>query len=350
MSFEPSDHCCRADRSPFTFARRSGFTLVELLVVITIICILMGLLLPAVQSAREQSRLVQCQNHVKQLTLGVLAHESAQTFLPTNGWGYAWTGDPDLGTGLKQPGGWAYCILPYIDQAALARIGAGLASSGNSSPKATALVQLITTPLEQFYCPDRRTVGLYTCGGGQTNCGTAAAVIRIDYAGNGGDNNIVDATQTGQPGSYSQGLTSTYWAGYPPNTGVCIAHSELRMASIRDGISNTYLLGEKYLNPDSYTTGSDGGDNENAFTGLNWDLTRTSATSGTVATGYSYQPPEQDTPGLANYWNFGSAHFGVFVMSFCDGSVRCEKFGINPETHRRLCNRADGMAIDPSSF
>src|ERR1700678_1513849 len=97
-------------------ARTCGFTLVELLVVITIIGILVSLLLPAVQSAREQARMVECRNHVKQLGLGMLAHEAAMGYLPTGGWGFAWTGDPDCGTGLRQPGGWAYCILPYIDQ------------------------------------------------------------------------------------------------------------------------------------------------------------------------------------------------------------------------------------------
>jgi hypothetical protein len=282
----------------------------------------------------------------------MLSHEAARTYLPTAGWGYAWTGDPDLGTGLNQPGGWAYCILPYIDQSAMARIGTGLPSGDSNSPKANALVQLITTSLEEFYCPDRRTIGLYPNdgGSGQYNCGGAPSVIRIDYAANGGDNNIVDATQSRQPSSYAQGLDPSFWADYPQNTGVCLAHSELRMASIRDGLSNTYLLGEKYLDPDNYTTGTDLGDNENAFTGLNWDLTRTAATSGSPAGGYNYEPPEPDTRGLVNYWNFGSAHPGVFVMMLCDGSVRNFKFGIDPETHRRLCNRADGLAIDPASL
>ena len=328
--------------------RASGFTLVELLVVITIIGILVGLLLPAVQSAREQARITQCQNHLKQLGLGMLAHEAAQTFLPTAGWGYVWTGDPDQGTGLRQPGGWAYCILPYIDQAALSKIGAGLPASAKSA----ALVQLITTPLETFYCPSRRPVGLYANGGGsgQVNCGNAPMVLRIDYAGNGGDNNNVDATQSRQPSSLSQGLTSSFWANYQQNTGVCLAHAELRTAAITDGLSNTYLLGEKYLDPDLYTTGTDDGDNENAYTGLNWDLTRTAANSAPGSTTYSYTPPARDTPGLVNFWNFGSAHAGIFVMVLCDGAVRNINYSISPEVHRRLCNRADGLPIDGASF
>ncbi len=332
-------------------SRRVGFTLVELLVVITIIGILIGLLLPAVQSAREAGRRTQCQNNLKQLGLAILQHETAKRYLPTAGWGFSWVGDPDRGSGIRQPGGWTYCILSYIDQQGLAQVGTGLAdNNGNStSPKAKALVQVITTPLAVLHCPSRRQVKLYVNFNGQYNCGSAPAVAHSDYAGCGGDNNLVDATQNGQPSSYSQGDDPNYWVNFKRNTGVCLQHTELPLAKVTDGPSNTYLIGEKYLTPDNYENGEDGGDNETAYSGFNWDIVRTAAIPGGT-NGYNYQAPMQDTPGNGNLWNFGSSHPGTFTMVCCDGSVHSISYFIDLETHRRLANRSDGQAIDASKL
>ena len=102
---------------------RRAFTLVELLVVITIIGILIALLLPAVQAAREAARRLQCANNLKQLSVAMLIHEQANGFFPSGGWNWQWIGDPDRGTGKEQPGGWCYTTLPYIEQQALHDLG-----------------------------------------------------------------------------------------------------------------------------------------------------------------------------------------------------------------------------------
>ena len=96
-----------------------GFTLVELLVVIAIIGILVALLLPAVQAAREAARRAECQNHLKQIGTAFLLHEGANKFLPTAGISPWHVGDAMRGHGKKQTGGWMYNILPYIEEQAI---------------------------------------------------------------------------------------------------------------------------------------------------------------------------------------------------------------------------------------
>ncbi len=134
----------------------AAFTLVELLVVITIIGILIALLLPAVQAAREAARQTQCRNNLKQLALGCLNHEQANGFLPGNGWGTYWEGDPDRGFSVHQPGGWLYNILPYIEQQTLHDLGAGLDANG----KTAQFMLREATVLTVLDCPTRRKVGL----------------------------------------------------------------------------------------------------------------------------------------------------------------------------------------------
>ena len=75
------------------------------------------------QAAREAARRVQCNNNLKQLSLGMLGFEQLNGHFPSGGWGFHLIGDPDRGTGLEQPGGWFFSILPHIEQAALYQLG-----------------------------------------------------------------------------------------------------------------------------------------------------------------------------------------------------------------------------------
>ena len=137
--------------------KRNAFTLVELLVVIAIIGILIGLLLPAINAAREAGRRMQCSNNLKQLGLGCIHHEGTVGFLPTGGWAYYWTGDPDMGFGRSQPGGWTYTILPWIEYKSMFDLGTGQ----NVAQKKVAFAQRGQMAIPTLYCPTRRPAKLY---------------------------------------------------------------------------------------------------------------------------------------------------------------------------------------------
>src|SRR5687768_383902 len=102
-----------------------GFTLVELLVVIAIIGVLVALLLPAIQAAREAARRSQCKNNLKQLGLACQLHVDTHKFLPSGGWGDWWVGCPDMGAGENQPGTWTYQLLSFIEETASRGVGQG---------------------------------------------------------------------------------------------------------------------------------------------------------------------------------------------------------------------------------
>jgi prepilin-type N-terminal cleavage/methylation domain-containing protein/prepilin-type processing-associated H-X9-DG protein len=338
-----------ADRRP------AGFTLIELLVVITIIAVLIALLLPAVQAAREAARRLQCNNNLKQLTLGMLGHESSQGFFPTGGWCHHWVGDPDRGFDRRQPGGWPYNVLPFIEQGALHELGAGT-TPGGASYLAAQSVRL-QTAVTSMACPSRRlaTTFPFVC----TACIPCNAtypprVARTDYAVNLGDTSQVVISSTGIPFgvSYLAGNNDASWTAWPDTsdiTGISFLRSEVRVRDVTDGTSNTYCLGEKFINSDYYLTGQDGGDDWTMYTGQQDDNSRSVGYRVSGGT-YVYYQPMQDRAGVSIWNQFGSAHAGGLNMSMCDGSVRWINCSIGAEIHRRLGNRKDGLAIEGNAF
>jgi prepilin-type N-terminal cleavage/methylation domain-containing protein len=166
-------------------AKQPGFTLVELLVVIAIVGILIALLLPAVQAAREAARTTKCKNNLKQMGLAGQTHLSAQKSFPSGGWGWNWVGDPDRGYGVNQPGGWAYSVLAFVEESAIRNMGKGMSTAA----KYAALARMQAQPAPTYVCPSRRdaTVGPY--GDGQiwnVDINLLTKGSRTDYAGNGG--------------------------------------------------------------------------------------------------------------------------------------------------------------------
>ena len=126
--------------------------------------------------------------------------------------------------------------------------------------------------------------------------------------------------------------------------GICYQRSTVTISEITDGTSNVYMVGEKYINPDEYETGTSGPDNETMYVGDDRDIlcnTRYDPDSG------YYDAPFQDAPGLdLDSFSFGSAHPGGWNMVFCDGSVRTLSYDIDLLTHSLLGSRADGAVVD----
>jgi len=315
-------------------ARCSGFTLVELLVVIAIIGTLVGLLLPAVQAAREAARRVSCVNNLKQLATACQSHITAMTHYPTGGWNASSTANPDLGADWRQPGGWAFTLLPFMDEANTYN-----ASNRNS------------LPLPVFACPSRRSSPIVPGG-----------VVMTDYAGNRGAWAVPDPTTTatdrdttfGLPpsaGSIPIDATKAAAAATLLNTiqrnfaassgtssatgGIIFVGSSLPPTRIRDGTTNTYLFGEKYVPQTAYTTGTTGYSNA-AYVGDSPDTLRG-----------GHRPPLSDSTAWTDTQKgaFGGPHAGIFNVAFCDGSVRSIDFSIDAQTHFLLSAREDRQPV-----
>jgi prepilin-type N-terminal cleavage/methylation domain-containing protein len=346
--------------------KRPAFTLVELLVVIAIIGILVALLLPAIQAAREAARRAQCTNQVKQIALAWHLHHDVHKFLPSAGWGFNWMADPDLGFGEQQPGSWAYNCLPFMEEQQVHQIGAGIT---NATTKKAELTRLSSIPVAGFYCPTRRppmaTPNLYNTPQG-VNANHVEVQARTDYAANVGPRvpaTDVTATQwLGGPASVEEAATKpdafykgkTYAGAGGPREwltkihGIVFQAVEYKLSQVTDGTSKTYMVGEKYLQPEFYSAGRgefrgifNHGDDQSAWSGDDLDTCRNADTESL---------PHQDQSGLPDWYSFGSAHAGVFQMAMCDASVHSISYDIDAVTHERLGNRRDGEAIRDAGF
>ena len=343
-----------------------GFTLVELLVVIAIIGVLVALLLPAIQAAREAARRTQCANQLRQLAVAFQNHHDSHRHLPTGGWGFVWLGYPDYGFGKEQPGGWLYNILPFIEQTNLHDIGRG--ATGAARDAATR--QRIERPFEGMNCPSRRNTNLYaykSTGLTFSYCEQFDVCSKTDYAACAGDMIQPEAFNAPAPNTpYDQAVKNTDWdgsdgSGYGNNwrsafnvkyglasepgvaTGVVFGHSEIPFRQVEDGLTNTYMVGEKYVSTDNYDDGLDEGDNEPGFAGNNADTLRTTSHVRELNRLLELGPDQPGSSQNIGERIFGSAHATGFNMAMCDASVSFVNFDIDPEIHRARGHRSDGV-------
>ena len=371
-----------------------GFTLVELLVVIAIIGILVALLLPAIQAAREAARRTECINHLKQVGLAMQNFVDSQRTFPTGGDGprplienflkdSLSVTDPLQRRGpangpAKQGLGWGYQILPYLEQNALHNL--------------VSTKQLKATVVSLYFCSSRRSPVVAEVDLG----GPTETVVLTDYVGATPCTcKLIDCVErfdprdsvpmTGSAHSKSSPASNAWSffrgkeAGGPPSSppddsvydGIIVrtpwrwrvaalipgdprefpknAPQPVKPAQIEDGLSNTLLVGEKYVRSDLHAGGSFS-DDDGWTAGWDPDIMRSTC----------FQPLGDSAPeGFSNdnfygknadSWNFGSAHPGVHNAVFADGSVHSLSFDIDVVLFNHLGTRNDGQVIDLSSL
>jgi len=306
-------------------ARGLGMTLVELLAVISVIAALVALLLPAVLSARDGARRTLCKGNLRQLALGCRQHESQQGFLPYAGSRAGNVGDPDLGFRDKQPGGWLYNILPYVEQVTLHEMGAGL--SGNE--KRAAFGQRAAAPVSLYACPNRGST-LFTQVRRYENATTPPSAARSDYAG------CWSASNWDGAGA----LDRSRWRD-----------GGREASEITDGLSNVFLCGERYLGPDQYRPS----ETEISCNNRGWSVGfEGDVYSSVMNSAKEPNPPFRDEPGRSMCYPTGDERYGggfggphdVLIMAMCDGSVRPVAFEVEPSLFLEIGTINDGGNVE----
>ena len=283
-------------------SNRLAFTLVELLVVISIMGVLVGLLLPAVQSARQAARRAECQNHVRQLGLAFQQHDAAHKFYPSGGWN--WFDPPTYrgqspAIGAEQRAGWGFQVLPYLEEGAVVDQGP---------------VAAIAAAIPLFFCPARRPPQTITTR---------------------------DNFQPPLTGGMMTRALCDYAASNREGTGLLQRYKPSRSRHITDGLSKTLLLGDKRMNL-RLLGQPQRDDNEGYTVGWNADTLRRTD-----------RIPRPDFFGAIDDdadKRFGSSHAASLNLVLADGSCHSLSYDIDEAIFQRLGERADGHAVDISEL
>ncbi len=294
---------------------RRGFTLVELLVVIAIIGILVSLLLPAVQAAREAARRAQCQNNLRQLSLACLNYESVNQ------------GFPPVYLSGSQPG-WLTAVLPYIEQSSLTNLWPQGLDPVNTHWKDAALKPIVSKPLTVQTCPSSPEGGRVL---GPPEFSFTAATA--DYAASV---------------SFNSSQYSSIYGGAAVDTSAPMQVGHIAtLGGVLDGTSNTILLvemsGRPYWFLPNHTRSTSTSSNPRTYGFGFWAHNNAHNISTFLADGSG--------AGLAcavncsNQFGVYSFHPGGANVAFADGSVHMLKSSLSPKTLAGLVTRAGAEIV-----
>lgn len=318
---------------------RSAFTLIELVVVIAIIGILVGLLLPAVQSIRRAARNTECLNNLRQLALACHSFESAYRAFPPARLGPipgSWEEFAGRPVGYAS---WFVRIMPYLEQTALYDQWNPRLDFDQQADEAKA------TPVPQFVCPERRSVDEAI---GQTvevvvtaPCGCPAGKRLVpggalgDYAGNAGDLSpgaVGAPTDFYQPGM-GTGVLITCTPTGSVEGGPSSWSDRISLASVIDGTSNTVIVGEAHK-PEAEIglPPSDGP----IYSGFEFpSIARVGGPGAPIVRNRFDVSP-------TSFFQWGSWHSGTCNFAMVDGSTHSFSVFMNPLLLQSICNREDG--------
>ena len=325
----------------------AGFTLIELLVVIAIIGVLVGLLLPAVQQAREAGRRASCQNNLKQLGLAVHNHADANKKLPP---GYRFPIPPGTASPVHSTlrfsgrGAWAWSafLLPHLEEASIYdQHAASLNDPAGVWPTGGSAANGLGTRPAVFSCPSDAELPVQGISGFGTS--NYVANYGLHYSGSSLDHH------GGQRVGYF--ITEPWRTSHE---GVFHANSAYRWKDVTDGTSSTIMLGEvSHLDRD-WNYGRHGGLGGVAG---NWPcIPRQIKDDGMLMRDVhpnhpiNSRLPDTINQGWGDHDGFGSLHPGGAMFVFCDGSTHFLNENIDSSsslgTYQRLGMRADGLPVE----
>ena len=313
---------------------RDGLTLIEFVVVISIIAVLLAMLLPALMSVRESSRNLSCANRLKQISMATQSHVSAHRHFPAVGWGSNWIGLRDRGFGLSQPGGWLFNILPFIEASSMHELAI-------SEQEARSLVGLdrierYSTIIHlAFVCPGKPDPNNSYKTEGPAWHGQAFGGHPSSYAINAGSNTI-GGELVGPVDLDFKDFAALWPSKTSPPNGIASPGRLIFPRDVVDGLSNTLLAGEKYVQRErrNYV-----GDTLSPWFGFSLSSVR-----------YVAIKPFRDNDPHGDPQSFGSSHLSHFNVTMADGSVHALQFEIAESVLLNLGMRNDGNVISREDF